>query len=290
MLVYLDNYLSIGPGSRVGRNRDKGLNENLAREILELHTLGVEGGYTQGDVIGLAKIISGWSVAGIKEVFTGRYRYRAFAHEPGDKILLGTTYREDGEAEGTAALAALARHPSTARHIASKLARHFIADDPAPATVERLAGVFRATDGNLKQMALALIDSPEVWAAPLSKLKTPNDLVISTFRSFGPRRMDDDQPINASLSELGQFPFNAPSPAGWPDRSGDWLAPEALMRRIEWARGVGARTPPGSDPREWADAVLGPILTNPTRRLIAQAESPMEALSLALASPEFQRK
>lgn len=290
MLVYLDNYLSIGPESRIGRSRDRGLNENLAREILELHTLGVDGGYSQADVIALAKIISGWSVAGIREVYTGRYRFRAFAHEPGDKLLLGIPYREDGEAEGTAALAALARHPSTARHIATKLARHFIADDPAPATVERLAGVFRTTDGDLKHMALALIDSPEVWTAPLSKFKTPNDLVISTFRGFGPRQMDNDQPINAALSELGQFPFNAPSPAGWPDRASDWLAPEALMRRIEWARGVGARTPPGSDPRAWADAVLGPMLTSPTRRLIAQAESPMEALSLALASPEFQRK
>ena len=290
MLVYLDNYVSFGPQSRIGSNRERGLNENLAREILELHTLGVDGGYSQADVIALARIISGWSVAGIKELGTGRYRYRPFAHEPGDKVLLGKTYREDGEDEGKAALSDLARHPATARFIATKMARHFIADDPAPATVARLAGVFRQSDGDLNQMALALIDSPEVWEAPLSKFKTPNDLVISTFRSFSQRQMDDDRPLIGALSELGQFPFNAPSPAGWPDRAADWLAPEALMRRIEWARGIGQAAPQNGQILQWAELVLGPALSRPTRTLISQADSTREAVALGLASPEFQRR
>lgn len=290
MLVYLDNYVSFGPQSRIGNNRERGLNENLAREILELHTLGVDGGYTQADVIAFAKIITGWSVTGIREAGTGRYRYRPFAHEPGDKVLLGKTYREDGEDEGKAALADLARHPATARHVATRLARHFIADDPAPATVERLASVFRQSDGDLKQMALALIDSPEVWNAPLSKFKTPNDLVISTFRSFAQGKAPDDRPLIGALSELGQFPFNAPSPAGWPDRAADWLAPEALMRRIEWARGIGEAAPQNGQILQWAELVLGPALSHPTRMLIGQAESSREALALGLASPEFQRR
>ncbi|MGH8722406.1 MAG: DUF1800 domain-containing protein, partial [Burkholderiales bacterium] len=157
MLLYLDNVTSFGPNSRGGRARDKGLNENLAREILELHTLGVDGGYTQADVQEFAKILTGWSVGRPKSAEAGRFRFHGIVHEPGDKRLLGKRYREDGMAEGEAALADLARHPSTARFIARKFARHFIADQPPAAAVDRLAAVFRDRDGDLGELARATV-------------------------------------------------------------------------------------------------------------------------------------
>ena len=157
MLIYLDNATSVGPNSRGGRARDKGLNENLARELLELHTLGVDGGYTQADVQELAKILTGWSVGRPKSDEAGQFRFHRVIHEPGDKTLLGKRYREAGMAEGEAALADLARHPATARHIATKVARHFIADRPPPAAVDHLARVFRDSDGDLGELTRAVI-------------------------------------------------------------------------------------------------------------------------------------
>ena len=155
MLVYLDNARSVGPGSPAGQRRDRGLNENLARELMELHTLGVDGGYTQADVTQLARILTGWSVDE-----DGAFRFRELTHEPGPKVLLGRTYPEAGVDEGEAALAALARHPSTARHVATRLARHFAADDPPPALVGRLAARFLATDGDLPSVYRTLVESP----------------------------------------------------------------------------------------------------------------------------------
>ena len=175
MLAYLDNALSFGPNSPAGRNRNRGLNENLAREILELHTLGVDGGYTQADVTALARIITGWTFSGREGRLgePGTFVFFPNGHEPGDHTLLGKAYAAGGVKQGEAALADLARRPATARHIAGKLARHFVADEPPPSLVDRLAKVFRETDGDLKAVAIALVDSDEAWTTPLAKMRTP---------------------------------------------------------------------------------------------------------------------
>jgi uncharacterized protein (DUF1800 family) len=288
MLAYLDNQQSFGPNSMAGTLRGRGLNENLAREILELHTLGVNGGYTQDDVIGLAKMITGWGVARPADPSPGSFVFRDRGHEPGSKVMLGKTYQAAGMREGEEALRDLAKHPSTARFLSQKLARHFIADDPAEDTVTRLTRTFRDTEGDLRQMALAVIDLPELWAAPLGKFKTPNDYVISTLRALG--GIDPgDEPLIGVLGLLDQFPFSAPSPAGWSDLGSDWISPESLLRRIEWVRAAAQRLPAGN-PRALAEDLLGPVLSAATRETIAQAQSPAEGLALMLASPEFQRK
>jgi len=291
MLIYLDNQYSFGPNSRAGRYLDFGLNENLAREILELHTLGVDGGYTQEDVLALAKLITGWGVArpqDRRDGTPGAFLFREAGHEPGGKTLLGQAYRQGGLAEGEAALRDLARHPATARFIATKLARHFIADEPESGTIARLAGVFTDTGGDLAALSRALIDSPEPWDTPLDKIKTPNDLVISTLRSLNAPDLPD-KGLVGPLALMGQLPFTAPSPAGWSDRSADWLGPEALMTRIEWHRAVANRTPiPNTE--QWARTILGPVLSEDTRITISQAQSLSEAVALVFSSPEFQRK
>ncbi len=178
MLAYLDNARSIGPNSRIGTRSGRGLNENLAREVLELHTLGVNGGYTQNDVTEFARILTGWAHGGIRNrrsirflgPIHGNFEFRHRAHEPGPKTLLGERYAENGEQEGIKALKDLARHPATARFIATKLARHFIADDPPGYAIATLARVFRDSDGNLSAVSRELIGLDEVWTTPLPKI------------------------------------------------------------------------------------------------------------------------
>ena len=184
MLFFLDNQQSFGPDSRAGENRKRGLNENLAREIMELHTLGVGGGYSQDDVTSLARIITGWTYAGRQGQLgtPGTFVFNANAHQPGAQRLLGKIYENNGVAQGEAALADLARHPSTAKFIATKFARHFVADDPPPALVARLQDVFLKSDGDLKALALALVDSDEAWQAPMTKLRSPYEFLVATGR------------------------------------------------------------------------------------------------------------
>jgi uncharacterized protein (DUF1800 family) len=291
MLLYLDNAGSIGPNSPAGRLVKLGLNENLAREILELHTLGVNGGYTQKDVTEFARILTGWSVEGLgpQAEPTGRFKFLAVAHEPGAKSLLGKTYAQGGMAEGEAALADLARHPSTARFIATKLARHFVADDPPPAAVERLARVFRDSDGDLAKVSAALVDLPEAWRAPLAKVKSPYEYAISAFRAFNLSKRPDRGFI-ASFHTLRQVPFTAPSPAGWPDRSADWISPEALMRRLEWARVLGRVAERGGVPEALFAGTIAPVARPGTREAVLAAATPGESVALVLASAEFQRR
>ena len=289
MLLYLDNAQSFGPNSRAGRWRGKGLNENLAREILELHTLGVDGGYSQDDVRDLARILTGWSLARPgRDEDPGGFKFHRLAHEPGDKLLLGRRYREAGIAEGEAALADLARHPATARHIAVKLARHFIADEPPAAAVDRLAAVFRDSDGDLGEVSRALIRLPEPWQAPLAKLKAPQDLVVSTLRATG--FQGDAKRLVVTLRLLGQAPWSAPSPAGWPDTAEQWAAPAALLKRIEFATAVARRVGDRLDPRALARAVMAPVATPESETMIARAPSRSDGLTLLLASAEFQRR
>lgn len=297
MLSYLDNNISFGPNSLVGKRRHRGLNENLAREILELHTLGVNGGYTQSDVTEFAKILTGWTHGGTRNKQAvqrigpvhGNFEFRDIVHEPGPKSLLGKRYAENGEQEGINALKDLARHPATATFIAQKLARHFIADEPPTTAVKALENAFRTSGGQLGTVSRTLIGLDAVWHEPLAKVKTPYELVISTLRAVA---FDDikQRAFAGTFREMGQSPFSAPSPAGWPDRAKDWMSPEALMRRVEWLRATSARLPRSLNPQTVAEQTIGPVMSARTEEMIAAAPSGEEALALLFASPEFQRR
>src|SRR3954469_16723749 len=205
MLFFLDNQQSLGPESRAGQNRKRGLNENLAREIMELHTLGVGGGYSQDDVTSLARIITGWTFAGrLGQLGTpGAFAFNANAHQPGAQRLLGRIYQDTGLAQGEAALADLARHPSTAKFIAAKFARHFVADDPPSALVARLQEVFNKSDGDLKALAVTLLDSDEAWQAPMTKLRSPYEFLVAVGRLLG-RAPEDPGRFLGGLNLPGQ--------------------------------------------------------------------------------------
>jgi len=298
MILFLDNERSVGPDSFLGRranrrnqNRNIGLNENLAREILELHTLGVDGGYTQQDVTTFAKVITGWSIGGMSDTGRfaegepGKFEFREIIHEPGTRTLLGKRYPQTGVDQGEAVLRDLAAHPATARFLATKLARHFVADDPPARLVDELAATYLETDGDLSAVYEVLVKADEPWREIHAKYKTPHDFVISTFRAF------DHVPDNArfligALDMMAQSPFRPGSPEGWPDTAEQWGGADGLYKRIEWcntvARVVGSR----ARPVELGDAVLGPA----TRKSIARAESGVQGLTLLLASPEFQRR
>lgn len=291
MLHYLDNATSIGPNSKIGKRRDRGLNENLAREILELHTLGVNGGYSQKDVTEFAKVLTGWTIDSYFKRFenTGRFHFFDRIHEPGRKTLLGTSLREDGYEEGVEALGLIARHPSTARHIATKLARHFVADEPSEDVIAKLASIFMQSEGDLKEMSLALIDLPECWENSQSKIKNPFDYVVSVFRSFDAKRIPSKLLVGA-LHEMGYFLFFAPSPEGWSDKSEDWLMPEMLMRRIEFADLVAGYANGLVRPSDFFDSTIAPVASFESRDAALQAPAAKDALAITLASPEFQRR
>jgi hypothetical protein len=289
MLIYLDNNASIGPKSRDGLSRSRGLNENLARETLELHTLGVDGGYTQEDVTALARIYTGWTfnAPDADALFGGRFTFAPVRHEPGAQILLGRTYPEGGLAQGRAALSDLARHPSTARFIARKLARHFVADEPPPALVARLEAAFTASGGDLLMVTRALIEAPEAWSAPLAKLRPPVAIIAGLLRAAG--RPPDTVAILNNLNLMGQPLWQAPGPNGWPDASSAWLAPEAMAVRLEIAV-QRARRAGGVDPLDLMDKLLGAAVSRETRETVARAESRAQGLALLFLSPEFQRQ
>ncbi len=283
MLLYLDNARSVGPGSLVGVRRGKGLNENLGRELMELHTLGVGGGYGQADVTALARILTGWSIGD-----DGAFLFRERAHEPGRKALLGVPYAEGGIEEGERALDALASHPSTARHLAFKLSRHLLADDPPPGLVDLVARRFLDSGGDLGAVTRSLVLSDEAWQPALAKLKSPNELVVSALRAI-PVEVPDDT-LLGSLRLLGQQPFAAPSPAGWPDTAAGWLAPEGLLQRADWAMALARRSGSAVDARLVLEASLGPVAGEPLRGAVARAPSAAEATAMLIASPTFQRR
>ncbi|HUQ09824.1 MAG TPA: DUF1800 domain-containing protein [Steroidobacteraceae bacterium] len=305
MLLYLDNQTSIGPDSKAARlasrrsKRKLDINENLAREILELHTLGVNGGYTQSDVTTFAKAISGWSVGGqdhgrrlAKLGFDngrpGEFFFREAFHEPGAKKLLGRSYGDDGLAQGEAILRDLAVRPETARHVCTKLARHFIADDPPKAAIDRMTRAWKDSRGYLPAVYRALVESPEAWDRTLTKFKTPADYLHSAYRGLGIPLREKRRSLQG-FEALGQRGFSPGSPAGWPDTSADWDGSSALLKRITWADLVAQRM--GSlNARDLAPQLLGDTLSKDTAKAIARAESGAQALTLLLASPEFMRR
>lgn len=284
MLIYLDNAHSVGPNSRGGQRREKGLNENLAREILELHTMGVGSGYTQNDVIALAKIITGWSV----KPRDAEFMYNPNLHEPGAKTLLGKNFEEQGVQEGLQALRMIAMQPATARHLATKLARHFIADVPPAAAVDRLAKSYLDSSGDLKQVYTTLIDLSEPWTMVQSKVKTTYEYVLSACRVQGVTF--NGQQLARQLASLNYRLFNAASPAGESDTAMGWVSSDSVMKRIEWSKVFARQFPPKSNPLDLAQQVFGPIMRQETAFIIKGAASPQDGLAFLLSSPEFQRR
>jgi uncharacterized protein (DUF1800 family) len=300
MLLYLDNQMSMGPDSRAARNiarrnpnRKTGINENLARETMELHTVGVDGGYTQTDVTAFSEVLTGWSIAGPDGwragAQPGTFLFRAAMHQPGSKVVMGKRYPDTGYEQCVAVLHDLAARPATAYFIATKLARHFVADDPPQSAVQRLARAFSQSGGDLPTVYKALIDSPEAWQQPVAKYKSPSDYIVSAFRGL-------QLPVKAAKPPVGLFQLLgqriwAPgSPAGWPDRSADWDGASELLKRIEWADAIGQRVGPRRNAMELAPQLLGATLSGVSLEAISRAESAAQATTLMLATPEFMRR
>jgi uncharacterized protein (DUF1800 family) len=300
MLLYLDNQGSAGPNSllaqraaRRASERRFGINENLAREILELQTLGVAGGYSQADVTSFAKVITGWSIGTKRGPLAGgtpgQFVFRPEMHEPGAQAVLGKQYAEGGVEQGVAVLRDLARRPATAQFIATKLTRHFIADEPPPQAVERLARAFHDSGGDLPTVYRALIGLRECWTQALAKFKTPGEYIISSLRGLQIPQDYADK-ARASFALLGQRIYAPGSPAGWADRSADWDGSSAVMKRIEWADALGQKMGTHRDAARLAPQWLGAGMSAATRTSIARAASGAQALTLLLTAPEFMRR
>lgn len=295
MLLYLDQAQSIGPNSQAGQRRGLGLNENLARELLELHTLGAQGGYTQADVTEFARALTGWTIGSPRlQRFTPRTREGEFVfvpllHEPGARTVLGKRYPEGGEEQARAIILDLARHPATARRVASKLARHFVGDTPPDTVVARLERTFRDTDGDLPSLHRTLFDLPEAWAPEPVKLKSPQEFVVSALRLAGLQDVDV-RSIATGLELLGQPLYRAPSPEGWPDDADSWASPDALMKRLEWSQAFAQRLSVPARPEDLGVETLGPVLSARSREAVRRAESAAQGFVLLLMSPEFQRR
>ncbi|HEX4023702.1 MAG TPA: DUF1800 domain-containing protein [Steroidobacteraceae bacterium] len=312
MLRYLDQAQSVGPDSRLARRVDArtddraaagaggrparklGLNENLGREIMELHTLGVDGGYTQADVTEFSRALTGWSLPAPIQLERGidvgsAFVFRPGAHEPGTRTVLGRRYSDDGMQQARAILADLALHPATAKHLATQLARHFVADNPPPALIERMARAYRDSGGELTALYSALIHSPQAWAADARKFRTPQDFVVAGLRAGVIAIGAGPQPWEGLLQRLGQPTFMPRSPSGYTDVAGDWIAPDALWKRVQIAQAMAERVSREDlDPPALARAVLGPALHPDTLAAMAHAEAPQQAVTILFASPDFQ--
>ncbi|MCG2591416.1 DUF1800 domain-containing protein [Ramlibacter sp. XY19] len=297
MLLYLDQARSVGPESAAGRRappeRRRGLNENLAREILELHTLGVRSGYGQDDVTEFARALTGWSVGGLPglpaNAAPGAFAYFPALHEPGPRRVLGQAYDQRGEAQAAAILSDLARHPATAQHIAAKLARHFAGDQPPPVLQQRLAEAFLQSGGDLPTVYRALVESPEAWAQAQPKFKTPWDWTLSALRGLGVREPRSTM-LAPMLAQLGQPVWRPGSPAGYDDLAASWMAPDLLLRRVELAQRLASLAPATLDARALAPQLLPGGVGAATATALARADSPATALALLMVSPEFMRR
>lgn len=289
MLIYLDNARSIGPDSIAGLRQKRGLNENLAREILELHTLGVRTVYTQEDVTRFANVITGWTFVPFRQepVRGGEFEFNPRMHQPGAQTVIGRSYPDVGVQQGRDVLAALARHPATAKHVAAKLARHFVADEPPPALVERLAKRFLATQGDLKEVTKALVAAPEAWEAPRAKLKRPGEWVVGMLRAAG-ITPPDIGPVMQAHNLLGEPLWRPSAPKGFADESAPWL--DGLAQRLDIANQFARRLGAEADPREVFEQALAPLASSETRQAVLRAESRPQALALLFMAPEFLRR
>ncbi len=289
MLFYLDNVQSIGPDSIAGHRRNKGINENLAREIMELHTVGVRTGYSQGDVTRFANVISGWSIRPprLDPEHGGEFMFNPRLHEPGPERVMGRDYPDEGFEQGRAVLMALAKNPATAKHIATKLARHFVADEPPPALVTRLTRRYLDTGGNLKEISKTLVTAPEAWNAPRTKLKRPAEWLVDGLRALDVAQ-EKPQPFIGALNLLGEPLWRPPAPNGFSDLSAAWM--DGLPQRLDIANQMARRAGGFNDPELVAERTLGPLMTPETKLTLARAESRPQALALLLMTPEFQRR
>jgi uncharacterized protein (DUF1800 family) len=304
MIAYLDNADSIGPNSPIGQNWGVGYNENLARELLELHTVGSGGGYSEEDVTAFAKILTGrsyvrgWESDGGYNGGTtqnrGRFIYRDNWHEPGPITFMGKVYAPVGNRQAKRVLDDLAEHPATAEHIAFKLVRHFITDEPTPAMVNPLKRTFLRTGGNLKAVALALIDLPESWSAPLTKLRTPYEMLIAQYRALGTRLADDKSgALSGPLNALHQMQWESPSPEGYSDDTLKWLNPDAMRIRLDvaqWTNWVTVGASYQGDVLRLAKSLYDTALSRATRERIDGIGNKNNALTTLFSSPEFQRR
>lgn len=306
MLLYLDQAQSVGPGSMAGQIAARrggpqrvGLNENLAREILELHTLGVRTGYTQADVTELARAMTGWSVAGMTrgpaarfaglEGRPGSFVFAERIHEPGARTIMGKRYDQQGERQAAAVLDDLAVHPATARHIATKLARHFAGDTPPETLVTRLETAFLKSGGDLPTLYRVLIEAPEAWVAQPVKFRTPWEWSVAAMRALGTREIPGEAVLGL-MNQLGQSVWRPGSPAGFDDVAASWAGPDAVMRRVEAAERMAARTRDTIDARARAAMLFPGALSATTEQAIARAESAAQGVALMLVAPEFMRR
>ena len=294
MLVFLDNVGSVGPRSRKGINADKGLNENLAREVLELHTVTLAADYTQADVTEFAKALTGWTINGKANYGApiGTVTFRSFYHEPGRRTVLGQKYPKglivSEKQQAPQILKDLCARPETAENIAVKLATHFVSDDPPQDLIKALKARFLETEGDLTALYKVLIHSPHAWTPAAQKVKSPEELLISTARMIGVKNTFTARPRD-TYDSLAQSPFTAPTPEGWPDKASAWIGPDAILKRIEWANKISSKIA-NIDAGDFLQSALGARVSVNTLQAVSRAESVQQARILALMSPEFQRR
>jgi uncharacterized protein (DUF1800 family) len=289
MLFYLDNVQSMGPDSVAGINRDKGLNENLARETLELHTLGVRSGYGQADVTSFAKVLTGWTwIPPSEPVYGGQFAFVERMHERSDQIVLGKRYADNGVGQGRAVLADLARHPATVGHMAQKLAAHFVADEPPTSLVAKLQKTFRDTDGNLREVAKSLVSADEAWVPQRTKLKPPSAWLVGIMRITDVQASVPIGRVLGAQAMLGEALWRPRAPNGYPDTESAWI--DGVPRRLDIADEFAGKVANNIDPIALVDSALGPLASPETRETIGRAESRKQALALLVMSPEFLRR
>ena len=301
MLFYLDNWLSVSPNGAIPRlaanARRRGINENYAREIMELHTLGVDGGYTQQDVREVARCFTGWTL--VRPRGDAEFRFEPRLHDQGAKTVLGTRLAAGGGMDdGTKVIDLLARHPSTARFIATKLSRRFIADEPPASLVSRAAEAFRRSDGDIRTVIRSIVESPEFYSpeAYRAKVKKPLEYVASALRVTGADTKVTPQLLRY-LGRMGEPLFLAQPPTGYPDAGASWVSPDMLLTRMNFATDLvgnrldGARVQSTAwrDTQPFVRLIAPDSLSSATRAALAETEGP-DALALLLATPEFQRR
>lgn len=291
MLIYLDNVNSLGPNSVAGRGRKNPLNDRLARQLLEHFTLGEGSGYTQLDVRALAHMLTGWTVGVNNPATRGEFAFRDSWHEGNFKEFLRRTIPSAGVLEGEAALDHLARSAATGKNLSHKMAQAFVVDDPDPGLASEIFAGFVVGGGRADGMARGLVEASEAWAPEQRKVKSPTDLVLSVLRSLDVRSRSGRRVLNA-VRFLGQPPYQAPTPDGWPYSSLSWITPELLLERVEWCAEIAGitRPPDGKPVPDLALDILGPLLKPATHRRLRVARDEVEALALLYASPEFQRR
>ena len=294
MLFYLDNWQNTAPNSPGVRGRYKGLNENYARELMELHTLGVNGGYTQQDVITLARILTGWGFPGSRQGSADQsgFYFDPNRHDSSDKVFLGQTIKGGGIEEGEKALDILARHPATARHISYQLAQYFVADDPPTSLVDQLAKKFQDTDGDIRAVLNTLFHSSEFLNPKYynAKFKTPYQYVVSALRATD-TKVQDVRPVAGVLRQMGMPLYGCQTPDGYKNTEETWLSPDAMLRRLTLTTALASGRFSGASPvdAQQLTKTLGNSLSSKTMQVIASNSEQMKA-ALMLGSPEFMRR